>query len=155
MFDSLLRTFRGTPRRSFVLYPLLVAGANVAEHRRLRVPGTLFLALLPAGFLLYRRTGEYRQRLQAGSRGFERPPDRILQSGPYAYTRNPMYLGHLLFMLGLALSFRSPLAWLIFLGNVPWFHRRVLADEQRLREKFGPEYVEYCQRVKRWVPFLV
>jgi protein-S-isoprenylcysteine O-methyltransferase Ste14 len=155
MLSRVTRFFAGTPRRSFILYPLLVGGASLARRRGPRVPGKLFLPLLPAGYLLYRETGNYRQRQQAGSRGFERPPDRILQSGPYQFTRNPMYLGHLIFMLGLALSFRSKLAWLILLGNIPWFHARVLGDETRLREKFGAEYVDYCARVKRWLPYVL
>ena len=114
-----------------------------------------FAPLLVWGYLQYQLCGDYRQRLHAGSRGMERLPDRIIRSGPYGYTRNPMYLGHLIFMLGLGLVTRSKLAWLILLANVPWFHMRVLEDEERLREHFGEEYEAYCRDVKRWVPFVL
>jgi len=147
--SPLLAWLRRTPYRSFVLYPLLV----LLAERRMRRP--IFLPLLAWGYLQYRLIGDYRQREHAGSRGLERPPDRLLTGGPYALTRNPMYLGHLIFMLGLALSTGSGLAWAILLGNLQWFHERVLFDERRLREKFGPEYEEYCRRVKRWIPGLL
>ena len=147
--NKILRWLGGTPNRSFVLYPLLV----LLTERRVRRP--LFLALLAWGYLQYRLIGEHRQRQHAGSRGFARPPDRLLTDGPYAYTRNPMYLGHLIFMLGLALSTGSRLAWAILLANIPWFHQRVLLDEERLRAKFGPDYDGYCRRVRRWVPGLI
>ncbi|PKB83039.1 MAG: hypothetical protein BZY88_02950 [SAR202 cluster bacterium Io17-Chloro-G9] len=114
-----------------------------------------FLALLVWGYLEYRLVGNYRQRHKAGSRSFGEVPERLLQEGPFRVTRNPMYLGHLIFMLGLALSFGSWLGAAILLANLPWFHRRVLKDETLLHDKFGAEYDDYRQRVKRWVPFLL
>lgn len=66
-----------------------------------------------------------------------------------------MYLGHLIFLLGVALSMRTRLGWLVLLANIPWFHRRVLKDEARLRRQFCVEYDEYCTRVKRWIPYLI
>ena len=151
----LRQVLKRTPLRTFVLYPLLVVGSETLRRRRLRVAAPHYLPLLAWGYLQYHLTGDYRQRQHAGGRGFDTAPDRLLETGPYAYTRNPMYLGHLIFLLGLALSFRSPLGWLLWLANIPWFHYRVLYDERRLREKFGAEYAEYCARVRRWIPFLV
>jgi protein-S-isoprenylcysteine O-methyltransferase Ste14 len=111
----------------------------------------VFLALLPWGYLQYRLVRDYRQRLHAGSWGFSQMPERLITSGPYRFTRNPMYLGHLIFMLGLALSTGSRLGWAILLGNLPWFNSRVAEDETRLRQKFGAEYDAYCRRVRRWL----
>lgn len=116
-----------------------------------RVKRPLFLPLLAWGYLQYRLVGDYRQRLHAGSRGFSSLPERIITSGPYRFTRNPMYLGHLIFMLGLALSTGSKLGWAILLANLPWFNSRVAEDEERLRDKFGLEFDAYCQRVRRWI----
>ena len=146
---------RSTPARTFVLYPLVVCLLSALGNRGRLVLDLRFAPLLVWGYLQYRLCGDYRQRLHAGSRGMERLPERIIRSGPYGYTRNPMYLGHLIFMLGLGLVTRSKLAWLILLGNVPWFHTRVLEDEERLREHFGEEYEDYCRDVKRWVPFVL
>jgi protein-S-isoprenylcysteine O-methyltransferase Ste14 len=80
------------------------------------------------------------------------PPDRIIASGPYRYTRNPMYLGHLIFMMGLALALWSWFALILFATRAAWFHRRVLRDEQRLEAHFGSKYAAYRSKVNRWIP---
>jgi protein-S-isoprenylcysteine O-methyltransferase Ste14 len=79
-------------------------------------------------------------------------PDRLVEDGPYRFARNPMYAGHLTFLAGLALSTGSPVAAALFGWHVRWFSDRVREDEQRLRERFGPAYDEYCARTPRWVP---
>jgi hypothetical protein len=148
--------FRSTPRLTFVVYPLAVLLAELIGRRgRLR----LNLANVPFmlwGYLQYRLAGAYRQRQGAGSRGFGggNMPQRLLQTGPYAYTRNPMYLGHLIFLFSLGSTFHSKVGNMLFVANALWFHRRVLRDEALLREKFGGEYDAYAARVKRWVPFV-
>jgi phospholipid methyltransferase len=151
----IVRYFSGTPHRTFMLYPALVIAFRLIAKRGPLPARRWPLPLLPWGFLQYFLTGKYRQRERAGSRGFANLPDRLLTSGPYAFSRNPMYLGHLIFMTGLALSWRSRLGWIFLLGSIPWFHERVLRDERRLSERFGAEYGEYCRRVKRWIPFVL
>jgi Phospholipid methyltransferase len=150
-----LARLRSTPARTFFLYPLSVCLFSALGNRGRLVLDLRFAPIMAWGYLEYRLCGNYRQDLHAGSRGMERLPDRIIRSGPYGYTRNPMYLGHLIFMFGLALVTRSKLAWGILLANAPWFHWRVLADEARLKERFGAEYEDYCRRVKRWIPFVL
>ena len=80
---------------------------------------------------------------------------RIVDEGPYRYSRNPMYLGHLIFMLGLALTFWSWFGLVLFALRAAWFQRRVLRDEARLAATFGAEYTAYRARVKRWVPGVI
>jgi protein-S-isoprenylcysteine O-methyltransferase Ste14 len=71
------------------------------------------------------------------------------------HVRNPMYLGHLSFMLGLALTFWSWFA-LILLGlRAARFQSRVRHDGARLETTFGAEYAAYRARVKRWIPGLI
>ena len=81
-------------------------------------------------------------------------PQRIIDVGPYRYTRNPMYLGHVIFMAGLVITFRSWFALILFVARAIWFHCRVLHDEARLGEIFGADYAAYRARVKRWIPGL-
>lgn len=104
------------------------------------------------GFLLYGLTGQYRQAQQAGGRGMKNLPIKLLDTGPYAITRNPMYLGHLVFTAGLALALRSPLALVALVERWRRFDARVRADETRLVELFGDEYRAYLRRVPRWLP---
>jgi protein-S-isoprenylcysteine O-methyltransferase Ste14 len=96
--------------------------------------------------------GNYRFPRAGGSRGMEVPPDRIITSGAYRYTRNPMYLGHLIFIAGLALTFWSWFALILLAARAAWFHRRVLRDEHRLEARFGAEYAAYRAKVSRWIP---
>ena len=67
-------------------------------------------------------------------------PEQIIATGPYRYTRNPMYLGHLIFMVGLALTFWSWFAIVLLVARAIWFQQRVLHDERRLEKAFGVEY---------------
>lgn len=80
------------------------------------------------------------------------PPERLVTTGPYAWSRNPMYAGHIIFLLGLTLTFRSLLAGMITVATAIWLHVRVRRDEVRLRVLFGDEYARYSARVKRWIP---
>ncbi len=82
-------------------------------------------------------------------------PDQLVTDGPYRYTRNPMYLGHLIFSVGLVLAFRSPVAAPLFLMRSVYFSLRVQRDEERLEARFGAPYRAYTARVKRWVPGLL
>lgn len=144
-----------TPVRTFVIYPVVViAFEMVRQGGALRVM-PWGIPLLIWGYLQYRFVGRYRRRLGGGGPGLEVPPQRLVDDGPYRYTRNPMYLGHLIFMAGLALTFWSWLALAILLANLIWFHLRVRGDEQRLLQHFGAPYADYCRRVKRWIPGLI
>lgn len=109
-----------------------------------------FAPLLAWGFLQYWLIGRYRARRGGGGPGMQVPPDRLVMSGPYAWCRNPMYLGHLIFLAGLALTLHSWPATALAVANAFWFHARVRRDERRLRELFGRPYDEYCSRVRRW-----
>ena len=106
------------------------------------------------GYLQYKLVGRYRLRLGGGGPGMKTLPEHLVTGGPYAYIRNPMYLGHIIFLVGLALLLHSVLAALVAVASAAFFHVRVKRDEQRLREFFGEAYVAYCGRVRRWVPGL-
>jgi protein-S-isoprenylcysteine O-methyltransferase Ste14 len=96
----------------------------------------------------------YRIKLGGGGPGLETPPERVVTSGPYAYSRNPMYLGHIIFLLGLTLTFESWLAALVTIAVAVWFHTRVIGDEKKLIKVLGRPYENYLANVKRWIPRL-
>ena len=141
-----------TPLHTFILCPVLVIVVELALRRGELAFEPWGCVLLAWGYLQYLLVGRYRHPRAGGGWGFARPPDRIIATGPYRYTRNPMYLGHLIFMLGLAITFRSWFALALLVARAIWFHRRVLNDEQRLQARFGDSYAAYCRQVKRWVP---
>ncbi|MEQ1856428.1 MAG: isoprenylcysteine carboxylmethyltransferase family protein [Longimicrobiales bacterium] len=76
-------------------------------------------------------------------------------SGPYAYVRNPLYVGSFLIGGGLAVAGGSWLWLLLFLlFFVALYGPTVAAESARLTEQFGHRYVEYSARVPAFVPRL-
>src|SRR5204862_1553684 len=149
-----MRWLRKSPVQTFLLVPLAVIAFEWA-FGTLRVQ-PLFLLLMLWGYLQYRLCGRYRIRLGGGGPGLSgAPPKRLVETGIYAWSRNPMYLGHIIYMIGVALVFQSWFAAAIALARTVWFHFRVLRDERGLIERFGTSYVEYTERVKRWIPGLL
>jgi hypothetical protein len=150
--SGLARWLGGTSNRTFIAWPLALLLAEAALQQGFPRVNLLGLPLLVWGYLQYRLVGLYRTRLGGGGPGVSVPPDRIVEEGPYRWVRNPMYLGHLIFFAGLAVTLWSWLALAVFAFHAPWFDRRVREDEARLRERFGAAYDAYCARVKRWIP---
>ena len=146
------RWLQRTPVHTFVFCPLAVIAVELVLRRGSLAFVPWGTPLLLWGYLQYRFVGGYRHPRAGGTTGMDVPPDRIVDSGPYRFTRNPMYLGHLIFMLGLAITFWSVFALLLLAARAIWFHRRVRHDEERLHALFGAEYDVYCARVKRWIP---
>lgn len=150
-----MRFLSRTPIRTFVAYPLMTIGWEFAARGGTLVLNSWFLPLMLWGYLQYRLCGLYRIKQGGGGPGLETLPERLVATGPYAYTRNPMYLGHLIFLIGLTLTFKSWLAGLITLVVAVWFHSRVLGDEAKLTERLGQPYVDYLASVKRWISGLL
>jgi protein-S-isoprenylcysteine O-methyltransferase Ste14 len=107
------------------------------------------------GYLQYRQVGRYRSREGGGGPGMAVPPERLVTEGAYRWVRNPMYLGHLIFLAGVALALGSWAGALVFAFHLFWFDRRVRQDEGRLEVLFGEAYRDYRARVKRWIPGLL
>jgi protein-S-isoprenylcysteine O-methyltransferase Ste14 len=80
------------------------------------------------------------------------PSTTLVESGPYRFTRNPIYLGMLLSLIGLAIAFNN--LWLLTM-LVPFaFVLRygvVAREEVYLERKFGDVYRGYRSRVRRWL----
>jgi protein-S-isoprenylcysteine O-methyltransferase Ste14 len=143
-----------TPVQTFILCPLIVIVFELALHQGRLAFVPWGVPLLVWGYLQYLYVGGYRLPRAGGTAGMDVPPERIITQGPYRFTRNPMYLGHLIFMLGLALTFWSWLALVIVMVRAYWFQLRVQGDEVRLEKIFGAEYAAYRAQVKRWIPGL-
>lgn len=77
---------------------------------------------------------------------------KLITSGPYQFTRNPMYLGLVILTLGIAIwtgawpMFAAPIA--VF-ATANWIH--IPFEETKMRRQFGIAYDNYVARVRRWV----
>ena len=149
-----MRFISRTPVRTFILYPIITLLWEILWSRGKLNFQPLFLPLMLWGYLQYRLCGLYRIKHGGGGPGLETPPERLVSTGPYAYTRNPMYLGHIIFLTGLALTLQSWLAAAITIGVAMWFHARVIGDEKKLAERLGKPYIDYMNSVRRWLPGL-
>jgi protein-S-isoprenylcysteine O-methyltransferase Ste14 len=141
-----------TPVVTFILCPLAVIAFELVLNRGQVTVVPWGVPLMAWGYLQYLMVGRYRHPRAGGTSGMEVPPQRIIDFGPYRFTRNPMYLGHLIFLTGLTITFWSWFALIVLTARALWFHRRVLHDEARLEQIFGAEYLDYRARVKRWIP---
>lgn len=76
----------------------------------------------------------------------------LVVSGLYRFTRNPMYLGMLLILIGVALllgSFANVVVLVAFVAYITAF--QIKPEEERLQEVFGAQYHSYKQEVRRWI----
>lgn len=82
-------------------------------------------------------------------------PDKtsaIVESGPYKFSRNPMYLGMLLTIIGAAFVWHALLALPILVSY--WLYMtaaQITPEEVVLKEQFGVAYTDYMKRVRRWI----
>ena len=91
--------------------------------------------------------------IRRGGRQKQVAASTLIRSGMFAYIRNPLYLGDLLIICGFVLIASCPWWYLLVLpGFVGVYWSIVLAEEDFLRQKFGQDYVDYCQTVNRFVP---
>lgn len=80
------------------------------------------------------------------------PQNSLITTGPYRYSRNPLYLGGNVFcFFGAALLFGSPTALLITALHLPFVDLFIRREERQLELKFGKQFLTYKQRVRRWI----
>jgi len=149
--------------------PLLYLGALIAGFagdwllrnagvRRLAGLGLARPVRFPAGFAL---AAVGLVLMIAGARLFlkagtnirpDRPASRLMTSGIYRFTRNPMYLGMTILYAGLALAFDSLIAFLLLPIVLTIMQTQVIAREERyLEARFGDDFRSYREWVRRWL----
>jgi protein-S-isoprenylcysteine O-methyltransferase Ste14 len=78
-------------------------------------------------------------------------PGKLITTGVFAFSRNPIYVAFWISMLGEFLIFPNWIL-LLYLVAAAWlFHRQVLREEEFLNKNFGSEYVEYTKKVRRYL----
>lgn len=93
--------------------------------------------------------------IRALASGHVRKNEALATSGPYAYTRNPLYLGSLVMGAGFAIAARS---WWVGVALVAMFvaiYVPVIRDEEGFLRKTFPDFEEYSRRVPRMMPRLI
>lgn len=76
----------------------------------------------------------------------------VVTSGPFKYTRNPMYLSLIVIYLGGMLLFRLPWALVLLVPLFLALHFGIILPEEKyLESKFGDDYIAYKRRTRRWL----
>lgn len=129
--------------------------ARALPEYRLDLPYRVLLAQIAAaaGFIVaawgvaaFRRAGTTVNPMKPES------SSSLVNSGIYAYTRNPMYLGFLLALLAWAIYLSHPAAFLLLPLYVWYMNRFQIEPEERaLASLFGETFKTYASRVRRWL----
>ncbi len=140
--------------RSFLyLSPLVVMGItyyNEMENDFIIWP--LGIAIIFIGFLIRLWSTKYIGRRTPS---MKKKGKTLVNMGPYAIVRNPLYIGNILIATGL--SVLSKLIWFtpfVMLYFFALYHVVVLYEEKKLSERWEDEYLAYFNEVPRWIPKL-
>ncbi|OUS05068.1 hypothetical protein A9Q96_13295 [Rhodobacterales bacterium 52_120_T64] len=82
----------------------------------------------------------------------KRSPKSIITSGPYKYSRNPIYLADTIALFGCVLLFGSTLSFAL-VPTFAWVIRKrfINGEETEIRAEFGQAFDDYCQQTRRWI----
>ena len=81
----------------------------------------------------------------------ENKPDKLVTSGMFAISRNPIYVCFLMFLTGLFLIHRNIIIAVAGALFAMAIHRQVLREERFLKSYYGSEYEDYCKKVRRYL----
>ena len=82
------------------------------------------------------------------------PPVHLVTSGPYRYSRNPMYVAMTSLIVGWAWAFGSvAIFWYALLMMLAFHLRILLGEEPRLAGEFGADWLRYRSSVPRWIGY--
>ncbi|HEY1986770.1 MAG TPA: isoprenylcysteine carboxylmethyltransferase family protein [Terracidiphilus sp.] len=92
--------------------------------------------------------------LRAYASGYVKKNQELATTGPYAHTRNPLYVGSMLMAAGFAVALLSwPVALVLAIGFLVIYVPVIASEERFLRATF-PQFEEYCRTVPRLIPRL-
>ena len=122
-------------------------GLLFSAHRFFSVTvAVVGVVLIGVGIASFRRAGTTVNPMKPDS------ASSLVVSGIYRLTRNPMYLGFLLVLIGWAIFLSNALAFLFLPAFILYMNRfQIEPEEKALTSLFGPQFVAYTSRVRRWL----
>ncbi|HEY9186992.1 MAG TPA: isoprenylcysteine carboxylmethyltransferase family protein [Ignavibacteria bacterium] len=82
---------------------------------------------------------------------------KLLVSGPFAYVRNPLYVGNILIYMGIGVMSNALFPYLIIFGFIFFvfqYYFIIIEEEKYLKDEFKEDYIEYYKNVRRFIPKL-
>lgn len=117
--------------------------------RQIIIPVGIILIIIGIALVVVARRefAHFRQPTDPGH-----PTTKVIKTGVFAISRNPLYLGGVLVLLGFALALNMLWALVMLLLSMILCHYILIIPEERyLSAKFGDEYKEYVATVHRWL----
>lgn len=153
-----------TARRPLKLPPVAVTGIfallmwlvsfltpNFAIPVSLRIAVGLALAAIGLSVIALAVKGFREERTSVNPMDLDRT-SAIVTAGVYRVSRNPMYLGMLLCLLAFGCWLSNPFSLAAAVFFVPAITRlQIIPEERVLFDRFGSDYLTYCQTVRRWI----
>jgi protein-S-isoprenylcysteine O-methyltransferase Ste14 len=130
----------------------LISRAAPPLHFDLPAHNWLAVVVVPAGFVTGISGVVTFRKTKTTTNPMKPHASRLVTWGVYAISRNPMYLGGLIMLLGWAIFLSNGLAFVFLPMYVLYIDRFQIAPEERaLASLFGETYVAYRARVRRWL----
>ena len=126
------------------------ASADVLSNWALLIPGALTGVL--GVILLVRAVRRFMAAKTTVNPHTPSKSSELVIEGEYRWTRNPMYLGMLLGLVGFAIYFGTAESFIfpvILFCVINWYH--IPFEEEKMAEAFGDEFADYKAKVRRWI----
>ena len=135
---------------SFILIPAQLFFVNLSLFEKKSVFFWICVALLGIGVMLFTlaiiRLGTFSLRV-----GLAQENTSLRTTGIYRFSRNPMLLGLYMIALGSAIYVQNPINWILVIVALTVHHKIILAEENFLHERFGDQWIEYRNKVRRYI----
>ncbi|MHA1906621.1 MAG: methyltransferase family protein [Candidatus Thorarchaeota archaeon] len=155
MFSTIVTFILISPMYIFNINEQLLVDIFTFPYDLIPIPLNLIgIALMPIGLLLIAWANYallYIGKIGLRDREPMQRPSTLVLTGPYKYSRNPIYLGILIGLFGFVIVWSS---LIVFFGELLVFiifrYKFILKEEIILEDEFGDEYREFKKRVRRW-----
>ena len=134
---------------SIVLHFILPFSLPQGIFRQALIPVGIVLIVIGIGFIILARRefARYGQPTDPGH-----PTSKVVKTGVFAISRNPLYLGSVIIFLGIALALNMLWTLVTLLVSIIVCHYvLIIPEEKYLAEKFDEEYKDYAATVRRWL----
>ena len=144
-------SWKNVPIPETIVIPLAVGIIIEIFFSRQLFPSSVFLLVLALMLLIFGLTFMIWSVREVGMLDMV-APDRLITSGPYSFSRNPMYVSWISIYLSVFFINRSLwLLLLLFVAILITHYVVIIREERILRKKFGDQFEEYCERVRRYI----
>ena len=144
-------TWKNVPIPETIVIPLVVGVIIEIFFSRQLFPSSVFLLVLALMLLIFGLTFMIWSVREVGMLDMV-APERLITSGPYSFSRNPMYVSWISIYLSVFFINRSLwLLLLLFVAILITHYVVIIREERILRQKFGDQFEKYCERVRRYI----